>query len=142
MEHYSTKIPEAANELFDGELVIAHYGSGLYYSVSPSGTLIWQGLDSGLSDDEVTIWLANYYVDQSNGVGPLVQEFIAKMLAESLLIAVNVPRPKVPLPELTGSSFSIPVLERFDDLQELLLIDPVHDVDTTGWPRRADDGAR
>ena len=27
-----------------------------------------------------------------------------------------------------------PQIERFTDMQELLLLDPIHEVDDTGWP--------
>ena len=30
------------------------------------------------------------------------------------------------------------MFERFTDMQDLLLLDPIHDVDETGWPVRAD----
>ena len=31
-----------------------------------------------------------------------------------------------------------PVLEEFDDLQDLILVDPVHDTTALGWPHVAD----
>jgi len=36
--------------------------------------------------------------------------------------------------------FERPVLEKFTDVQELLALDPVHDVDGSGWPRPKDRG--
>ena len=30
--------------------------------------------------------------------------------------------------------YSTPVVEIFSDMQEILLLDPVHDVDKSGWP--------
>jgi hypothetical protein len=27
-----------------------------------------------------------------------------------------------------------PAIERFDDLEELLVLDPIHEVDEAGWP--------
>ena len=142
MQKYSTTIPQTACELFDGELVIAHYGSGLYYAVSESGALIWQGLRHGLADDEVRRWLGDHYTAQSGEIAAIVMAFIERMREEDLLIPVADVPPGPPLPQLTGASFETPHLERFDDLQELLLVDPVHDVDSTGWPRVADDSAR
>ena len=38
-----------------------------------------------------------------------------------------------------GGAFTEPVLEEFDDLKDLLLLDPVHDVAEAGWPVRMDD---
>ena len=33
-----------------------------------------------------------------------------------------------------SATFEAPTLDRFDDLQGLLLIDPIHDVGDAGWP--------
>jgi len=41
------------------------------------------------------------------------------------------------LPEpARGDTFAEPVLTRYEDIQELLLIDPIHEVDEDGWPQR------
>ncbi len=31
-------------------------------------------------------------------------------------------------------AFEAPVLESYSDMQDLLLLDPIHDVDDAGWP--------
>lgn len=138
MQKYSTVVPGTACELFDGELVIAHYGSGFYYSVSESGALIWQGLRHGLADREVIDWLAGHYAGQIDEVRLAVPAFIARLRDEGLLIPDSAVAAGPALPLLNGGRFEVPILEQFDDLQELLLVDPVHEVDATGWPRRAD----
>jgi hypothetical protein len=30
--------------------------------------------------------------------------------------------------------FEAPVLQKYTDMQDLLLLDPIHDTDETGWP--------
>ena len=30
--------------------------------------------------------------------------------------------------------FEAPILNKYNDMQELLLLDPIHDVDEAGWP--------
>jgi len=60
-------------------------------------------------------------------------------VAESLLVPLaSAPSPaSTRKPSLLADApFVLPVLERYTDMQELLLIDPIHDVDETGWPRR------
>lgn len=142
MRRYSTSVPNIASELFDGELVIAHYGSGLYYSISASGALIWQGLRHGLADTEVEGWLAAHYPGQEAEIASVVTSFIDRLNDEALLIPLTTDVPRgPPLPRLNGGRFEAPMIERFDDLQELLLVDPVHEVDSAGWPRRADEHA-
>lgn len=137
MQRYSTNVPAAASELFDGELVVAHYGSGLYYSLSASGTLIWQGLRHGLACTEVAEWLSAHFPERRHDMDGIVAAFVDKLREEGLLIPVTEVAGDAPLPDLNGAAFETPKLDRFDDLQDLLLADPVHDVDSTGWPRRA-----
>ena len=38
----------------------------------------------------------------------------------------------------TRRPFEMPTLEKYTDMQDLVLIDPVHQVDEAGWPRRPD----
>jgi len=134
---YTTVVPEIASEIFDGELVIANYKLGLYYSISVEGSWIWQGLAHSLTVSQIVQWLSGHFPDQASALPTLVEEFVGKLIAEGLVRdASGVNNLTMELPDLTGSLFKIPTIERFDDLQELLLLDPVHDVDLEGWPRR------
>jgi hypothetical protein len=42
------------------------------------------------------------------------------------------------MPMLPGA-FQPPTLESYNDMQDLLLLDPIHDVDDMGWPQKAPD---
>ena len=35
----------------------------------------------------------------------------------------------------TDEPYQAPVLQAFDDMQDLLLFDPIHEVEPTGWPQ-------
>ena len=35
-------------------------------------------------------------------------------------------------------AFAPPAFEKFTDMEELLLLDPIHEVGDTGWPRKPD----
>ena len=37
-------------------------------------------------------------------------------------------------PEIERPVFKPPLLKRYTDMQELLILDPIHEVDDTGWP--------
>lgn len=137
---YITGVPEIASEIFDGELVIANYESGLYYSISVEGCWIWQGLAHGLIVSQVVEWLSGHFPGQASELVTPVEDFIAKLVAEGLILEASTSnRALSELPTLAGEVFAQPVIERFDDLQQLLLLDPVHDVDQAGWPRRPAD---
>ena len=139
MSVYSTDVEQTVAALFDNELVIANYGSGLYYAVSASGTLIWQGLQAGMTVPEVAAWLALRCPDHAAPITEDVPDFVATLAAECLVVeAERLQRGEDPaIPD--GFTWATPRLERFDDLRELLLLDPVHDVKEAGWPHRAED---
>lgn len=134
-------MPDTASELFDGEVVIAHYGTGLYFSISASGALIWQGLRHGLSAAEAAQWLAGHFVAEADGIPAQVDAFVATLVGRQLLIEVGERERAGDLPAIVLAAWQEPALDSFDDLQELLLLDPVHDVTEAGWPHRPDDQA-
>jgi hypothetical protein len=132
-------VPEVTSEIFDGELVVANYKSGVYYSISAEGCWIWQGLAHGLTVTEIVNWLSGHFRSQAAELPALVQNFIGRLAAEGIILESSKGDALAEaLPVLTGSVFAEPTVERFDDLQDLLMLDPVHDVDHTGWPRRPD----
>jgi hypothetical protein len=137
MTYIRTDVPHTAAELFDGELVVANYDSGLYYSVAPGGALVWQGLRHGLTPDALVEWLAAAFPNEPD-LDLRIRAFIDRIVEDGLAVPADMPEQGGPLPELVGT-FGALEIERFEDLQELLLLDPVHDVDTTGWPHRAED---
>ena len=139
MTYYRTDVPNTASELFDGEVVIAHYGSGHYYSVSQGGALIWQGLRCGLSVAEIIDWLTGHFEADAATIRAQVEAFLARLGEEGLLIEAGAPKEIVVPPTVAIEAWREPVFERFDDLQELLLLDPVHDVTEAGWPHRSDE---
>ncbi len=38
--------------------------------------------------------------------------------------------------------FTNPVLEKFTDMADLLLLDPIHEVDESGWPNKPPDSEK
>lgn len=134
-------MPDTASELFDGEVVIAHYGTGLYFSISASGALIWQGLRHGLSAGATARWLAGHFVADADAIPAQVDAFVATLVGKQLLIEVGERETAGDLPSIVLAAWQEPALDSFDDLQELLLLDPVHDVTEAGWPHRPDDQA-
>ena len=72
-------------KLDEGEVVLLHLESKIYYSLNPTGERIWQGLKEGLSLREISRRLQEEFdVDQENadrGVLDLVNELCEQKLA-------------------------------------------------------------
>ncbi len=132
--------PQITSEIIDGEVMIINLKNGNYYSMSGAGAEIWTGIQKGTSSENLVKILAQVYeaapeiIDQ--GLKSLLQD-----LQQEELVAINssgvVDSSLSQGIAITGQRrpFEAPVLNKYTDMQELLLLDPIHDVDEGGWPR-------
>ena len=131
--------PDVIDEVFDGEAVLVNLRTGCYYALNPSASEIWALLGSAArSAEELAREVSlRYQLDPESA--DAVERFVARLRAEELVVArcgVG-PQPGTPSPATTrGAGFAIPEITRFDDMQDLLLLDPIHDLalDGDGWP--------
>jgi hypothetical protein len=140
--------PAVVAEIIDGEAVIMDLASGHYFSTQGVGCDVWRGVEAGHSAQHIVESIIDRYDGAPDVVDPTVRSFLADLLLRALIIEVD---PAVtsagrngtgaPLtgqlpPAAAGSrpAFVPPVLSAYTDMEELLLLDPIHDVDETGWP--------
>lgn len=126
--------PRFVDETVDGEALIMDMLRGTYYSCAGPSAEVWNALKAGASVDEVAALLAGAYhvpvADASVDVG----RFLDQLLADELLVvAEDATQPSVP-PFGSGSPYLALEVERYTDLADLILLDPVHDVSEAGWP--------
>lgn len=141
--YYSTQVPKVAVQEFDDEVLLANFATGIYYSMTGSAAAIWLGLKSGATVEEIA---ATFTTLEPQGVFPaaeVVRNFVDKLLAEKVIAPYDGVPERQPWRPQSGAAFSLPALDRFDDLRDLLLLDPVHDVSQAGWPwpMKARDGS-
>jgi hypothetical protein len=138
------KSPPVVAETLDGEATIVDLESGTYYALNESGTLIWDQLIRGNSVDSVVEELSAHYGIEPESSREAVTE-LARELLERDLIAPLGEGDSAPPQAANGAarngsangsapSFTPPKLSTYTDMQELLLLDPVHEVDEAGWP--------
>lgn len=134
---YEINAPAVVSEIIDGEAVIMHLKSGYYFSTSDSGGVIWEGLEKRHDVDALASNLAASYALSANDASDILEGFIAKLISHDLIrIAANdaaLPA-TIDKPVQVPGPFQPPVLNVFSDMQDLLLLDPIHDVDEAGWP--------
>lgn len=142
-QRFRVNSPTVISEVFDDEIIIIHLDHGTYYSLSQSGAEIWKLLQSGATLSDITAELAAAYILRPAEMEPIVQQFVAELAQEQLLIPQNAatqPSPPVVAPAAgtavqSGSGcFVAPALHKYTDMQDLLLLDPIHDVTESGWP--------
>jgi hypothetical protein len=134
---YSVNRPKVVYEAFEDETVLINLDSGNYYSLSGSGALIWDCIIRGDSLGSVIENLKEHFRGR-DGIASAVDDFVRELAEENLIIedssraAKNVKQERVEIGTLT--QFERPVLQKYSDMQDLLLLDPIHEVDETGWP--------
>jgi Coenzyme PQQ synthesis protein D (PqqD) len=134
---YRVNRPKVIFEAFEDETVLINLDSGNYYSFSGSGALIWDCIVSGESIASVIEYLQERFADAADIVLS-VEDFVRELVEENLIVknssktAKNVKQARAEIPML--ARFERPVLHKYSDMQDLLLLDPIHEVDETGWP--------
>lgn len=129
--------PNVVFEAFDEEIVAVNLETGNYYSLSKTGPRIWMDVANGLSIDEIVERLRDRHDGEREVISAAITTFIDRLLGEALIIdgPALAARHQVPAePAGEKSPFEAPVLDHYSDMQDLLLLDPIHEVDTAGWP--------
>ena len=109
--------PDVLDEVFDGEAVLVNLRTGRYYSLDAAAPEVWGAVVAGEPLPEGGAAFARRLVD------------------EELAITDEL------LPQ--ASDDGGPTMEVFTDMEDILLLDPIHDVDydAAGWPRPASPAA-
>lgn len=126
--------PAVVAEVFPEEVVAIHLDRGTYYSLSGSAPRLWPLIGCGLDAPAIAARVAQSLpAAEAAAAAEAVLAFLRELEAEELVR----PGPgRGTPPELVpAETFEPPRLERFTDMQELIALDPVHDVtDAEGWP--------
>ena len=130
--------PRIAFEQIEDETIIIDFDSGTYFSAGPVGSEIVRQLARGIFIDDVIDSCRRRYAGEPQAVERGVREFADALLRESILVETDAgePAPSEPIPSSPAgpNAFEAPVLNKYTDMKDLLLLDPIHEVDAQGWP--------
>ncbi|MGQ0830922.1 MAG: PqqD family protein [Microthrixaceae bacterium] len=131
---YRVNAPHVINEVMDGEAVIINLATGDYFSLRGSGAFIWSALEQLADIDSIAAALTAAGMpaaDATAGVDALVEQ----LASEGLIVVADEATPAdAPALAAPPDPLDPPSLEKFTDMQDLILLDPVHEVDERGWP--------
>ncbi len=132
--------PNVVHETIDGETILLDLNTGNYYSLDGTGAVIWEFIDkTGNYEKAIEIMTAANSAE-SDIIDSTVKQFTEELLTEKLMvIAEN----EITSPDVTelekklkeiALNFKAPAVCKYTDMQDLLLLDPIHEVDEKGWP--------
>ncbi len=133
------------HETIDGEAILIHMGTGTYYSLDGAAGEVWELLKTGGPSSGIVVSLQERYGADPKLIEETVLELIDRLREEDLIADRGAASEEAPNGNGTAGlgpagSFEPPVLRRYTDMQEFILLDPIHDVpEDSGWPNAKPD---
>ncbi|SKB14129.1 conserved hypothetical protein [Planktothrix sp. PCC 11201] len=143
-EKFNANTPKVVHESIDGEVVVVNLEQGDYFSLVKVGADIWDGLIRGLSRGDIISEIIQLYEGEHTVIENAVNNFIEQLRQEELIVvntgdaveSQNKPNDKTQtITNEEKLKFEPPSLQKYTDMEELLALDPIHEVDEQiGWP--------
>jgi hypothetical protein len=135
--------PNVIHETIEGEVILIDLKTGTYYSLRDAGAAVWQAMEHGAGEDEIGAVLERRYEGSAEEMREAVRRLLADLEREGLIRAENGAAPAAAAPPVESGGearvpFAAPALEKHTDMQDLILLDPVHEVGARGWPHPAE----
>ena len=144
LEKYQVNAGKVVAETIDGEVVIINLEKGDYYSLVKSGAAIWEAIEKGFSQKNIIDKMIQQYDETEENIVKNVSGFIDILAKEDLIVIEEIEQEdntdlteqdNVKNSNVNKLGFDLPTLEKYTDMEELLLLDPIHEVDEkAGWP--------
>lgn len=146
LENLSINSSDVVSETIDGEVVIVNLQKGDYYSLLETATDIWNRIEQGTSKEDLIKDLLQYYDAPAQEINEAVDRFLSILQTENLIAVEKAAKPNYVAPTITKlpnpldkKKFAWPAIEKFTDMEDLLLLDPIHEADQEkGWPNAKD----
>ena len=130
--------PNVIAETIEGEAILVDLRTGNYYSIQGSGSQIWEALARGVGVGRVAEEVSKAFSIERAEAEAAVSSLSEELEREGLIVPIDHTDGEETSPSLQLSSngrlFTAPVVEKYTDMQDLVLLDPVHEVDERGWP--------
>lgn len=128
---------DIVHETIEGEVVIVNLENGFYYSMEKTGCHVWNMIMGGCSMGEIVQKLSDCFPDQTDEISMSTASVIHELLSENLIRQSTGSGRRAVAENLSlelGDNFAPPVLAKYKEMQDLLLVDPIHEVADSGWP--------
>ncbi len=129
-QRYRVNSEDIVAEVIEGEVIAIDLAQGNYYSLRGSAVDAWALLENGCSAAELA---GSFPGGERELVEREMLELLERLAAERLVVPADAsgpPPPAVP----HAASYEPPQFEKYDDMQDYFLLDPIHEVGATGWP--------
>ena len=136
---YRKNEPNVISETMGEETIIVNLASGHYFSLQGANVTVWECLERGYEEEEIARHVGELYDTGDADVRASVSALVEQLREEALIApreGGDEPIESLAPPAANGDRppFAMPPLSKFTDMQDIILLDPVHEVDARGWP--------
>jgi coenzyme PQQ synthesis protein D (PqqD) len=139
-EQIKINAEKVVHEMVDGEVLIINLENGSYYQLVDAAVQAWRGIERGATEEELNALLRSRYLAEPEEINSGLAEFLSELKDEEIIVreqSSNHGEPEPGLEETSGKTpFTGLKLTKYTNMSDLLLLDPIHDVDEQGWPNR------
>lgn len=139
MKNYALNEEKMFADITDDVAIIINSETGIYYGLNILGTKVFELIIEGASDEDIIDAFKNIESCPKD-IEHRLKSFITNMLRLEILTEKYTERKKVNIDKniAINDSFDMNISE-YNDAQELLLADPIHEVkEETGWTPEKD----
>jgi len=133
---YVANGPSIAFERFDDEAVLINFQTGTYYSLRGAAPEVWALVQQPNTIDRIAEQLGV----QELAARAAIEAMLKQLVADTCVLVREIDDAElktVAQPLAKTKHFTPPIVQAFHDLEELIVLDPVHEVDPMdGWPNR------
>lgn len=131
--------PSIVCDVVDEEVVFVNLENGAYYSTEKAGLAIWQHLNEGQTLETIIQSLSAQYEGTDEEFSKSVYDLAKTLLDEAIIVpgSGESSAPPHTAEQAEKEPFEGVTLQKFQDMEDLLLLDPVHEVADTGWPNKS-----
>lgn len=124
-ERFQPNGADIAAKIVDGEAIILNIASGLYFSMGEVGAFVWERIEAGCSSGELRDAVVARYDVEAARAGEDVATLLQALLEEGLVLRTEAHgTPTTHSPADDRLPYVRPELHRYDDMVELLALDP------------------
>lgn len=129
----------ALYENIDNEIIVIDIQTGNYFHLTGSGQSIWLLLQQQPTTEAIIAAFEGRFPAQRPLIADAIRQFVQQLKDAALVMdADDVDEPQTLSLDVlpADSEFMPPQLITYTNMSDLLLLDPIHDVDDKGWPHK------
>ncbi len=137
MPSYRILRPRIVYEVLNNEVIAIDFDTGTYFVLPHAAKQVWLLIEKQISVEQIAQLMADHYQRGYSQVLLDIEPFIEQLLCNGLIeLSDSQGSAEGVQIDSQGWQYDAPKLMTYTDVQDLLLLDPIHEIAEVGWPEK------